>query len=371
MPIEEYFDIPVITKIETEQFHDSERFYSKLVKKDYTVAIWGIEEGINSLNNQGCEKAPNCIREQLYALQGDFKRLKICDLGNIKKGQSVKDTYCAVKDIVSELAEKNIISIILGGSQELTLPIFEGIQSHQASLNISVIDNKIDLGKGDGDFNSYSYLSNIIKNKHLRRLELIAYQSYFVPESQLNFLKEHNQYGIRLGAVRRNIGQTEPLLRDTDMVSFDMRAIRQGDSPASGYANPNGLTGEEACQLSLFAGYSDRIKATGLFEFNPNLDRNSQSAGLAAQMIWYFLEGLNNRQKDYPIAHISSYQKYVIQQDQLDEDIIFYHNPNNNRWWIEIPNISGNKEIYSCNTQEYEEARQGKIPNSWLKYYKK
>ena len=104
---------------------------------------------------------------------------------------------------------------------------------------------------------------------------------------------------------------------------------------------------------------------------NPDFDNNNQSAALAAQMIWHFLDGLNNRQKDYPAKSIEAYEKYIVQQEQLDENIVFYQNPTNNRWWIEIPNTSGEKEIYACSRQEYEEAKLGRIPDSWIRYYKK
>ena len=370
MALEEYFSKPVIEKISTNFYKDENRLDAHFVEKDYDVAIFGVEECINSVENRSCEDAPDIIRKQLYALQGNFKKLNICDLGNVK-GNTAKDTYAAVKDIVSELAEKNIVSIILGGSQDFTLPIFNGLKTHQPKVNVTIVDNKIDLGKDDNDFHSHSFVSHLLNEKQLRRLEILAYQSYFVPESQLDFLKKHNQYAVRLGIMRASIGQIEPIIRDADLLSFDMSAIKQSDSPAYLYANPNGLTAQEACQLSLFAGYSDRIKTFGVFEMNPDFDRNHQSAALAAQMVWHFLEGLNNRQKDYPVKDIETYEKYIIHQDQLDQNIVFYENPVNNRWWIKIPNALGEKEIYACSRYEYEEAKSGRIPDSWVRYYKK
>ncbi len=370
MSIEEYFTVPVIEKLSTDYFNDEERFELSLVQKDYDVAIFGVEECVNSIENKGCGRAPDFIRRQLYALRGNFKKLRICDLGNVK-GQTAKDTYAAVKDVVSELVSKGVVCIILGGSQDFTRSIFNGVKEQQSKINLAVVDNKIDMGKGDRDFNSHSFLSYILPDKSLRRLEIIGYQSYFTPENQLNLLKEYNQYATRLALVRNAIRQIEPLLRDADIVSMDMSVIRQADSPAYAYANPNGVAAEEVCQLSLFSGYSDRIKAFGIFEMNPEYDHNDQSAALAAQMVWHFIEGLNNRHKDYPVADVSTYQKYTIQQDLLDDNIVFYQNPVNNRWWIEIPNASGEKEVYACNIQEYEEAKYGKIPDSWMKYYKK
>jgi arginase family enzyme len=44
----------------------------------------------------------------------------IADLGDIPEGNSVEDTYFAVKKLVSELIKKKILPIIIGGSQDLT-----------------------------------------------------------------------------------------------------------------------------------------------------------------------------------------------------------------------------------------------------------
>lgn len=371
MSIEAYFHKPQVNRISSDFFSDNERIDSCLTNKDYNVAIIGIEEGVNSVENSSCSEAPNAIREQLYALRGGFKKLNICDLGNINKGNNAKENYLALQNIVTELTEKGVVCIILGGSHDLSLPIFKAIAEFQEKINISIIDGKIDLGKDENDFNSFSFVKKLLQEKKLRRLESIAYQSYFVSESQLNVLKEKNQYATRLGVVRKNIHSIEPLFRDSDISSFDMSAVRQADSPAYAHSNPNGLIAEEICQLSLYAGYSDRMKAFGIFELNPDLDINNQSSGLAAQMIWHFLEGLNNRQEDFPKRDIELYQKYFVQHNLIDENIVFYNNEMNNRWWIEIPNTQNEKEIYACDVSEYDAAKSGKIPDIWLKYFKR
>ena len=47
--------------------------------------------------------------------------------------------------------------------------------------------------------------------------------------------------------------------------------------------------------VALF-GLSNRVKSVLFSELNPRLDKNSQSAKVYAQAIWYFLEGLHLRQ---------------------------------------------------------------------------
>jgi arginase family enzyme len=366
-----YFEKPIIEKLPTYSFAEESRFDAHLSAKDYNVAIFGIEEGLNSLENSGCKDAPNAIRKHLYALQWNFKNLNVCDLGNVRKGNTVKDRIFAVRDIVAELTEQNVVCIVLGGSHDFTVPVFEGLKERSDKLNVSVIDNKIALGRGDNDFNAQSFLYKILEDKYLHRLESIAYQSYFVPEYQKSYLKEYNQFGVRVGIVRSNIQGIEPLLRDSDLVSFNMSAVRQCDAPAYAYANPHGLYGEEACTLSFYAGWSDRVKVFGMFELNPAFDQNDRSASLAAQTVWHFLEGMNSRAGDYPKRDIKGYHQYVVQSQVFDDNMVFYRSETNGRYWLEIPTGNGEKEVFGCTWQEYEDTKKGKIPETWLKYYKK
>jgi len=84
------------------------------------LAIVGVEEDRGALNNEGCALAPDYVRENLYKLfQGNYQS-KIIDLGNIKKGNTIEDTYFAVSDVLAQLLKKNIIPVVIGGGQDLT-----------------------------------------------------------------------------------------------------------------------------------------------------------------------------------------------------------------------------------------------------------
>lgn len=84
------------------------------------LAIVGVKEDRNGSGNEGCALAPDYIRKHLYNLyQGAFDT-RIADLGNVRAGDSVSDTYFAVKTIVAQLLEQNITPVILGGSQDMT-----------------------------------------------------------------------------------------------------------------------------------------------------------------------------------------------------------------------------------------------------------
>ncbi len=65
---------------------------------------------------------PESFRSFFYNLNiGIDWKMPIYDLGNILPGSSIDDTYFAVAQVVAELVKKNIVPIIVGGSQDLTV----------------------------------------------------------------------------------------------------------------------------------------------------------------------------------------------------------------------------------------------------------
>ncbi len=123
------------------------------------MAIIGVPESRCSSNNGKCEQAPDVIREHFYALyKGDFNP-KIVDLGNIKIGQAVTDTYAALADIMCQLFELDILPIILGGSQDLTYGMYNAYAKRKQLVNLFALDNKFDIGDPERDMDSHSYLT--------------------------------------------------------------------------------------------------------------------------------------------------------------------------------------------------------------------
>ena len=177
----------------------------------------------------------------------------------------------------------------------------------------------------------------------------------------------------RLGEVK-DLTKVEPVMRDADLVSIDIGAIRQSEAPANNNCSPNGFNGEEICAIARYAGISDKVTSFGVYEFNPKFDNNHQTAHLISQMIWYFIEGVNYRAKDYPYSTKESYQKFIVLVEN-DDPINFYKSDKSGRWWMEI-NISTNNKykrhaLIPCTYQDYKEAIDQKIPEKWYKALRK
>ena len=333
-------------------------------KNNFDVAILGIVNDVNGTQNKGSAKAPDDIREALYALKGNFSKLYISDLGNFNT-TSTRETYFAIEEVIPYLISKRVIPIIIGGSQDYTLPLFRALKESIHKINLVCVDQSLDANNNE-DFDHKNYLNPILRSDHLQSFSLMAHQNYFYDDKLAAQYDTFPKNLIRLGELRKHIHRTEPVLRDADMVSIDMSAVRLSDSPGCNYGSPNGLFSEELCQIARFCGFSDRIKLFSLFETNPEMDMNRQSVQLAAQTIWHFIDGLDKRYKDYPLRDISTYKKIIVQQSDIDHELVFYNNPLNNRWWIEI-NAEKNI-IVSCSIDDYHYAKANKIPDVYYKW---
>jgi arginase family enzyme len=341
--------------------------------QDADLAIIGVPEERNAVSNKGCSTGIDLVRSYLFSLYPGSFTPRIIDLGNIKQGASPADTCFALSSVTAELISANILPVIIGGSQDLTFANYQAYQKLAQIINIISVDPMFDLGKSENELNSRSYLSNIILHQpnYLFNYANLGYQSYFVETEALKLMKNLLFDTYRLGMVRQNLEEVEPIVRNADMLTFDISAIRCSDAPGNQNATPNGFYGEEACQIMRYAGLSDKMTSIGIYEYNPRFDRNGQTAHLIAQMIWYFIEGFYSRQQDFPFRNEEDYVKYHMTLSDHQQTIVFYKSKKTDRWWMEIPLPPEQRLRYErhylvpCSYSDYQIASQGEIPDRW------
>ncbi|MBP3943437.1 formimidoylglutamase [Sphingobacteriaceae bacterium WQ 2009] len=345
------------------------------------IALIGVAEERGGLDNKGTAKAADAVRKHFYSLyQADYK-VRVADLGNILAGQSIQDTYFAVQKVVAELVRLEIIPIIIGGSHDLTYAQYAGYEELEQKVELAVIDNKFDLDvepTEDLVLTAQNFLNHIILKEpsYLFNLNVIAYQTYFVNRTALNMFDKLYFNATRVGMISGRITQAEPVIRAADMVSFDISAIRASEAPGNAYATPNGLYGDEACQLCRYAGMSDKCTSIGFYEFNPAYDPMQQTGMLLAQMVWCFIDGYYNRKQDTPLLPKSSYIIYRTTLENEEHELVFVKSKKSDRWWMQVPYFgsrSVNERYYlvPCRYDDYQTAVSGEMPDLWWKTHQK
>lgn len=336
----------------------------------YRIAIIGVPDGRNSVDT-GPEKSPDAIREKLYNLSRIPGKQKIIDLGNMKQGVTFNDTLAGLTDVLTILSELNVFPVIIGGSSALIPAIDRSFSIKKQPYTMVSVDSRIDFSTDKKELDSLNYLYNIIYNpkSSISHYINIGYQTYLNDYQVINrFLKK--QYDLfRIGDVRQAINFTEPLFRDSDVTVFDISAVRQSDAPGTSHPSPNGFYGEEICLLARYAGISDQSKIFGLFDVNPDFDIRSQTSGLAAQILWFFLDGFSQKQLETPSLNDYSsgrFKRYHVRVTDLDEDLIFVKSNLTDRWWIEIHNGDNNNYV-ACSHEDYLKANHNEVPDRWVK----
>jgi formiminoglutamase len=336
----------------------------------FKIALLGVPDGRNSPNN-GSAKGPDMIRGELYKLAKIPGKPKIIDLGNMKQGVTFNDTIAGLSDVITFLISENIFPVIIGGSSALVTAIDKSLTRQKTKYTLTAIDPRIDFSADRKLPDSFNYLNTIINNHKstFSHYINIGYQTYLNDQQIINrFLKRRSEL-VRIGDVRQAIYLTEPLLRDSDAAIIDISAVRQSDAPGTMSPSPNGFYGEEICLLSRYAGISDNLKVFGLFDVNPDFDIRSQTTGLAAQILWFFLEGFSQKQYETPALNISNsgrFIKYHVRVTDLEDDLIFVKSNLTDRWWIELPSEKDQMLYISCSHEDYLKANRNEVPDRWV-----
>lgn len=337
----------------------------------YNIALIGVPDGRNS-PDEGSAKGTDTIRESLYRLTRIPGKTKIIDLGNMKNGASFNDTIAGLADILTFIRNQNVFPLIIGGSSALVTSVDRSFSAEKIPYTLLSVDSRIDFHPEKKNHDSFNFLNQIIYNakSSLNHFINIGYQTYLNDQQTINRLIKRKADLLRIGDVRQAIHLMEPLMRDSEAAIIDISAVRQSDAPASYSPSPNGFYGEEICLLARYAGISDRLKVFGIFEVNPAFDLRNQTSALAAQIIWFFIDGF--AQKQYESPSIGNHQagrfiKYHVRVTDLDDDLIFIKSNLTDRWWIEIKGEGQNNHYIACSHEDYLQANRNEVPDRWVK----
>lgn len=340
-----------------------------------SLAILGVGEGRNS-DCPGASHSPDAIRSYLYALSGHSIPNSIIDLGNISNTKSPADTYAAL-EMVAELAfEKGLSILVLGGTQELTIPLYRALLKSTTPITITIVDAKIDLESNDEDFSSYNFVNSIFSEprNNLLCINHIGHQTYLSNNNSSSLLESKHHEIYRLGYLRSAIHEVEPAFRNSQMVSFDLSSIRQSDCPAAHFPSPNGLYAEEACQLARYAGVSHSTQVFGLYNLNSNIDAQGQGAHMAAQVAWHFIDGFYARKGASALGKGTRMKRFYVKSPIPNVNMVFLKNTSTQTWWMEIPIGDKNSplpNLVACSPSDYKNASKGDVPDRWLRAMKR
>jgi len=257
--------------------------------------------------------------------------------------------------------EMNLKSIVLHGNK---IPDIKNLDLRDSAVLISA-------GSGNAQDN---ILTSLLDYDRLSDFSHIAYQTYRYDPELLKRSRERSFDDLRLGLVREDITLAEPPIRNAESVFIDLNSVRYSDFPDSILKSPNGLYAEELCQLSRYIGMSLNLKNVFIYGYPSDSQSNSVTNQLLSESIWHFADGLSSNVSEDPAnsGTEDSFLRKIVSMGREGQDLVFVTSRSSGRWWIEIPRIKNNDNLYvACSYSDYATACSGDIPLRWLYFYQK
>tara|TARA_B100001173_G_scaffold104828_1_gene90710 strand:+ start:3099 stop:4238 length:1140 start_codon:yes stop_codon:yes gene_type:complete len=323
------------------------------------IAIIGLNEYRGADDPKSNYLKTNSLRKEFYSLFCGDWNVKLIDLGDVVNGNKLSDTYFAVQKISQTLTENNVIGFFIGGTQDLTFPIYKSYCKKGNEINLTSIDNKFDLGQIKKEFNDISYVSKIImdQDNELNNYSNIGFQTFLNSQEEIDLLEKMQFDSYRLGKIDRKIEIVEPCLRNSHIVSIDFKSVKASELNFT-HHYPNGFLSNQICIISRYAGLSNRVSSVGVFD----IFDSPISYSLLSQVIWYFIEGFSLRILEYPNSKNFNGNLYHVSIG--NEELKFYQSELSQKWWFEILNKDNNKNtgaLIPCGKQDYIDAYNQKI----------
>ncbi|MES2618210.1 MAG: hypothetical protein V4613_10035 [Bacteroidota bacterium] len=300
------------------------------------------------------------VRKHLYKYAFHLNGIEVADLGNLKHKGTEKNINAGLTECLILLKEQNIIPIVIGENHHYGSALAKAIDF--AKVDYALVAPDIAFEEKD-----LAYQLNA-KNR-LFHASFIAYQNYLNSTERLQAAASVFSESLRLGNVRSDIALTEPLLRQADIFEFDLTAIKYAEFQSSLNPLPNGLLNNEACAICRYAGISNSIGVYVLRNFALTAAQ-SVDAQQVAQMLWYILDGIDNRFNDFPQMNHRNFTVYKCHSTD-GVDMVFLNSNLTGRWWLQIPAKAKGKKsapkFIGCTEADFEIAREGDVPEKWYR----
>ena len=275
------------------------------------------DEGVRRNGGRpGAAQAPDAIRQVLYKLTPDptcfdaFTQLlsQTLDLGNLVLSNDVEKDQTLLGDVLAPYLAENIFPIILGGGHETAYGHFLGYVNAGLQPGMLNWDAHADVRPlKDGQAHSGSPFFQALTHSSRRgsqfpsRRDGVTYvvaglQGYSVARAHLAFIEQHG--GAYYWASDLSLDRVATIYQQPAspvMTTFDLDAVDQAFAPGVSAPATGGLTSKLWLRAAYLAGKLPHVTSMDIVECNPLVDRDNQTARLAALTVWEVLRGLAER----------------------------------------------------------------------------
>ncbi len=296
------------------------------------------------------------VRRELYKLSKLDFSLPVCDLGALISGKSHADTHFVLQELLLACFKKDIVPIVIGGSNDLSYSLFSALNLYRQNLTYTQISNIVSLAGNTGEISEKNFLTKIFSDSSfsLKNYHHLAYQKHLNEVDSVRLMKEVDFDVVRLAEMMNSTENTEHFFRRADLVTVNCDAVESFSGAFSVSPQVNGLNRREICAYMKEVGLSENLASAGIFNFNSR-SASQLNHQLLAQMIWHMVEGINI-QRSHPKER--QFETFWIMSD--DTQYAFQRDSFSGLWYF--GSDENRENLIPCSRQEYEAAIRGDLP---------
>ena len=278
------------------------------------------------------------VRRHLYKFTFRMPDMAIYDLGNLRRSDPD-----FVTGPLMELMTPGICPVLIGAHPGLIKSLRQSMQFHKQQLRPAFVHETV---------------PEVALQSEDRSL-VIGVQQHLVPRQCPKHLET-----LHLSRAQQHMYDADTLVRESNALVFDLSAMSAIDVPAQRSVSVSGFNTTDACTIMRSAGLHADTRAVYLSGHDPMSLQLDQSANVAAQMIWYFLEAYHQCIPEVPTAS-KTCTAYTVHLDDYDTDFTFYKSERTGRWWVGFSRENG-QAIFPCTYYDYQHAMNGEVTDRIL-----
>jgi formimidoylglutamase len=250
----------------------------------------------------GAASGPLAFRKAYARLKGrDPVRENLAiDRDALPMGRDIPENHRQAADLIRSAHLHHPLSVVVGGGNDHSFSQIVGLsEAARGSVGVINIDAHFDVRKPAPQITSGSpfYLaleSGLLKpahfiefgiQRHCNGPELWKYieakKVKIVPFEKLREGRAVKEFAQALKSLASRC--------DSIIVSLDLDAIAEAFAPGVSAPQAEGFTPSEILEMLRLSGEHAKVASLGIFELNPEHDRDHQTARLAAVSAWHFI----------------------------------------------------------------------------------
>ncbi len=247
----------------------------------------------------GAAEGPSAFRAAFGRLPARvLQGRRLVDAGDIPADAPYEAFLDGAEAVVSAVLAQGATPLVIGGGHDCSYGVWRGIRGA-----VLAVDAHLDVRPTHDPSSGNPFFRMIEAGLPGADLAQVGLQRFANSEEHETWLRlkgaslqflEPGQEGRALEAAKGALAVFAAKSRRV-LATFDLDALRAADAPGVSALAPWGLDASTALRIATACGACPAVAAFDLMELAPALDRDSQTAKLAAYLAAAFVEGLASR----------------------------------------------------------------------------